>query len=460
MGNRVEKTENNDAGVWSNTEYYVRDAQGNVMAIYKKYIRNNQLFYDLTEQHIYGSSRLGVDRRGVDVIAASSVTDNVSRSIKRGEKHYELSNHLGNVLATVSDKKIAVMSGANLSYYRADVVSYSDYYPFGAPMTERTALVIPTDVRYGFNGMERIAEQEGNYITHFRSYSSNLCRWTSIDPELKAYVNPYNSFSNSPLIKVDPRGDDDYFDESGNLVYSTGYGTTIRIITDANLKKINHSDISKKMVELAYLRRSDECEFQKACTEYLNSKISTVTLDKYAVNTDNNWSGSGRANGMVKAITNYYNFLLCQEDFVAVGIRREYPTDQSMMATSKDGVAVGFSEFEGRISYKGLVDINNYKNTLVHEYVHWKIHCKQGIRTELPNEISAKEHLKAYKAQIKHSTWSDTTTDFKDQIAKNIGTYLSLIKSESSTRQKFEKLLGVKYNVLSSDPKKVEYEKK
>jgi hypothetical protein len=36
MGNRLEKTVNNDAGAWSNTEYYVRDAQGNVMAIYKK----------------------------------------------------------------------------------------------------------------------------------------------------------------------------------------------------------------------------------------------------------------------------------------------------------------------------------------------------------------------------------------------------------------------------------------
>jgi hypothetical protein len=43
MGNRVEKTVNNDAGTWTETEYYVRDAQGNVMAIYKKFIRKSEV---------------------------------------------------------------------------------------------------------------------------------------------------------------------------------------------------------------------------------------------------------------------------------------------------------------------------------------------------------------------------------------------------------------------------------
>jgi RHS repeat-associated protein len=211
MGSRVEKTVNNDGGTWTETEYYVRDAQGNVMAIYKKYIRNNQLFYDLTEQHIYGSSRLGVDRRNVDVIAAGSPSDNVSLSVKRGEKHYELSNHLGNVLATVSDKKIAVMSGANLSYYRADVVSYSDYYPFGAPMTERTAVVTPTDVRYGFNGKEMDSEINGNgnaYDFGARMYDARLGRWFSLDILFftSPSLSPYLFVANNPLVLIDPDG--------------------------------------------------------------------------------------------------------------------------------------------------------------------------------------------------------------------------------------------------------------
>ncbi len=235
MGNRVEKTVNNDAGTWTETEYYVRDAQGNVMAIYKKNVTSGQMNYILTEQHMYGSSRLGVDRRNVDVIAASSPSDNISRSIKRGEKHYELSNHLGNVLATVSDKKIAVMNGANLSYYRADVVSYSDYYPFGAPMTERTAVVTPTDVRYGFNGQEKVDEINGNgnhNTALFWEFNTRLSvRW-NIDPKPNPSISNYSVFESSPIWKVDLLGDTIHlyqckdYSVSGNPIYTKGSVST------------------------------------------------------------------------------------------------------------------------------------------------------------------------------------------------------------------------------------------
>ncbi len=211
MGNRVEKTNYTDGGMWIESEYYVRDAQGNVMAIYKRSMRNDAMDFELNEQHLYGSARLGVDKGNVDMIAATGVSDNVSRSIKRGEKHYELSNHLGNVLATVSDKKIAVMNGANLSYYRADVVSYSDYYPFGAPMTERTAVVTPTDVRYGFNGKEVDSEINGNgnaYDFGARMYDARLGRSYSLDPKLALtpFHSGYSFFSNNPIYFIDKDG--------------------------------------------------------------------------------------------------------------------------------------------------------------------------------------------------------------------------------------------------------------
>jgi RHS repeat-associated protein len=111
----------------------------------------------------------------------------------------------------VSDKKIAVMNGANLSYYRADVVSYSDYYPFGAPMTERTAVVTPTDVRYGFNGMEVDSEINGNgnaYDFGARMYDARLGRWWSVDPEHKALSawSTYTSNANNPILFIDVEG--------------------------------------------------------------------------------------------------------------------------------------------------------------------------------------------------------------------------------------------------------------
>jgi hypothetical protein len=43
-----------------------------------------------------------------------------------------LSNHLGNVLVTVTDLKVGIDNGGNWTaeYYEATVVSAVDYYPF------------------------------------------------------------------------------------------------------------------------------------------------------------------------------------------------------------------------------------------------------------------------------------------------------------------------------------------
>jgi RHS repeat-associated protein len=109
----------------------------------------------------------------------------------------------------VSDKKIAVMNGANLSHYRADVVSYSDYYPFGAPMTERTAVVTPTDVRYGFNGQESDDEVYGvsgtSYTAEFWQYDSRLGRRWNVDP-VGQFNSPYLALADNPIVAIDPSG--------------------------------------------------------------------------------------------------------------------------------------------------------------------------------------------------------------------------------------------------------------
>ena len=56
-----------------------------------------------------------------------------------GHRSYEFSNHLGNVLAVTSDRKILIDSLHNFNYYEADVYALTDYYPFGMQMTGRTA---------------------------------------------------------------------------------------------------------------------------------------------------------------------------------------------------------------------------------------------------------------------------------------------------------------------------------
>ena len=50
----------------------------------------------------------------------------------RGSKIFELSNHLGNVLVTASDKKLQhTTDNTTVDYYNADIVTANDYYPGG-----------------------------------------------------------------------------------------------------------------------------------------------------------------------------------------------------------------------------------------------------------------------------------------------------------------------------------------
>src|SRR5690606_22542528 len=153
-GNRIAKISASD------TTVYVRDASGNVMAIY----RNDTL----AEQSIYGSSRLGL-------MTSSSKTG--YRTL--GGKKYELSNHLGNVLAVVTD---------NINFDHdstwASLVHMTDYYPFGLAMDGRN--VQDNTYRYGFQGYEKdTVISVDQYTTEFRQYSSKIGRWLSRDPIIK-----------------------------------------------------------------------------------------------------------------------------------------------------------------------------------------------------------------------------------------------------------------------------------
>lgn len=58
-----------------------------------------------------------------------------------GQKQYELSNHLGNVLATVSDRRVLTEKTGDPDpanwYWDADIKTAQDYYPFGMIMPDR-----------------------------------------------------------------------------------------------------------------------------------------------------------------------------------------------------------------------------------------------------------------------------------------------------------------------------------
>lgn len=210
-GNRTSKQVTSAQG--TTHSFYVRDAKGKVLAVYSNQGAGSNLNW--SEQHLYGSSRLGMWNLGTAVPATPPVVQNnnpINDSLLLGSRMYELSNHLGNVLVTISDKKIGMKlaSSMGVEFYTAETLSQQDYYPFGMLMPGRQ-LDSSIGYRYGFNGKENDNEVngEGTHLDYGkRVYDSRLGRFLSEDPLAKQYpeLTPYQFASNSPIEGIDIDG--------------------------------------------------------------------------------------------------------------------------------------------------------------------------------------------------------------------------------------------------------------
>ena len=108
---------------------------------------------------IYGSKRIGMEQSqsnkemvfipGNFFVSGLAVASSANFRNSVNDRSYELSNHLGNVLNTISDRKVvrrATSSSTTSAFFDANVQSASDYYPFGQTLPGRNT----GDYRYGF----------------------------------------------------------------------------------------------------------------------------------------------------------------------------------------------------------------------------------------------------------------------------------------------------------------------
>jgi RHS repeat-associated protein len=196
----------------TDTTVYVRDASGNVLSVYRKPAGGALV---QTETHLYGSSRLGMATKHIapdtTIVLSGGFGNGIKIIFTRAEKLFELANHLGNVLVTISDRRMQVSAGGvTVDCYTADVVTANDYYPFGMMMPGRIYAAAGA-YRYGFNGKENDNEVkgEGNQQDYgMRIYDPRLGRFLSVDPLTKSYamLTPYQFASNSPIAGIDLDG--------------------------------------------------------------------------------------------------------------------------------------------------------------------------------------------------------------------------------------------------------------
>jgi RHS repeat-associated protein len=265
QGNRLSKRTNPDFA-----NYYVRDAQGNALATYS--LKQDSLY--LIEQNLYGSARLGV--KNLAILAQidtqrQQLSDTLRIFEERvGAKNYELSNHLGNVLATISDKTIF-----NTDHYNGIVYSAQLYYPFGWEIP--TLSYAAKKYRFGFNGKEDDREWHAQDYG-FRLYTPRESRFISVDPITAEYpeLTPYQFASNRPIDGIDLDGL-----EWSSSIWDTPLGWEIgkAVLPWGEQKSLgymqNHSTAEEKMsylnsfvLELAMrygLARLDVTGFGGAC---------------------------------------------------------------------------------------------------------------------------------------------------------------------------------------------------
>ena len=228
MRQRIFKRTLNFGHTIDKTDYYLRDAQGNIMAVYSVGVEPGSYSgFKVKEFNIYGSSRLGVLQdvtildpeyysEGIPNPNNPATPSHTTRPL--GKKRYELTNHLGNVLAVITDRKRpraqVLNTGYPIEWYEADVLSSQQYYAFGMlmpgddnPSVRRQYSKDNYDYRFGFNGKEGDDEVKGDDNQQdygMRIYDPRVGRFLSVDPITSSYpwYSPYPFAGNRLIFAV------------------------------------------------------------------------------------------------------------------------------------------------------------------------------------------------------------------------------------------------------------------
>ncbi len=108
----------------------------------------------------------------------------------------------------MTDRKIELGTS---NIYSADVVSYSDYSPYGTMLTHRHGQASGIDYRHGFQGQEADDEIKGegnSYNFTFRMNDPRIGRFFAIDPLAQKYpwYTPYQFAGNKVIAFVELEG--------------------------------------------------------------------------------------------------------------------------------------------------------------------------------------------------------------------------------------------------------------
>lgn len=213
MGRRIAKhVYNNETLILEKSTYYVLDGLGNQVSMYehKPSPSKNQFTYYLAERNIYSTTRFGTNQDTVNMYNTLILPSYGWV----GNRSYELTNHLGNVITVISDIVYPISSdNSTIEVYEVGINQVSDYSPFGVMLDSRciTRGIASEDYRYGFQSQERDDEIKGsgNSLNYeYRMHDTRLGRFFVVDPLTTKYPQwtPYQFAGNQVINSIELEG--------------------------------------------------------------------------------------------------------------------------------------------------------------------------------------------------------------------------------------------------------------
>ncbi|MBU3662133.1 MAG: hypothetical protein FGM41_02920 [Bacteroidetes bacterium] len=88
--------------------------------------------------------------------------------------------------------------------------------------------------RFSFNGQEKETELNPSITSaEYWMYDGRLGRRWNVDPVRKPERSSYDAFDNKPIVKIDPNGDDDYYNRKGLYIGSFGDDNGVMRVVDS-----------------------------------------------------------------------------------------------------------------------------------------------------------------------------------------------------------------------------------
>lgn len=181
-----------------------------------------------------------------------------------GKKEYELTDHLGNVRAVVSDRRM------NDSIVISNAV---DYLPFGMVARSYTDGM---ETRFGFNGKEDDSEWDKQDYG-MRIYDPKLCRFISVDPIARkfAYLTSYQFASNTPIVATDLDG----LEACVEKTIVNGKVTAIHLVIDVQIINKTEGQLTDDQVMARALEIKKATEATFSGTVQIDGQAVPVTVE-------------------------------------------------------------------------------------------------------------------------------------------------------------------------------------